>query len=251
MSTADKLNKLLATKTAIKQAIINKGVEVPDDTIFADYPAKISAIESGGGGGNSYYETLWNTTTANNTDYTYLFSNNYNISDLDLSNIDMSNAISMDSMFLNCSNLYSLNLGYTDLWNLTSVSNMFYGCVSLQYLDLSCWYIYNLEFALGMFALCSNLNSLNLSTLDFHSVTTTEFMFDGCYSLVDFQAPMNINTSINFESCTELSYDSLMSIINNLEYKWSPETLILGSTNLDKLSDEDKMIATNKGWTLT
>lgn len=49
MSTADKLNKLLETKQAIKQAIIDKGVDVSDDTVFAEYAAKINAIESGGG----------------------------------------------------------------------------------------------------------------------------------------------------------------------------------------------------------
>ena len=77
MATADKLNKLLNTKAAIKQAIINKGVDVSDDTIFADYPAKISAIESGSGGGSgdSYYEELFNAITNNNTDYSYLFYN--------------------------------------------------------------------------------------------------------------------------------------------------------------------------------
>lgn len=45
MSTADKLNKLLETKQAIKQAIIDKGVDVSDNTVFAEYPAKINAIE--------------------------------------------------------------------------------------------------------------------------------------------------------------------------------------------------------------
>ena len=45
MSTADKLNKLLETKQAIKQAIIDKGVDVSDDTVFAEYPTKINAIE--------------------------------------------------------------------------------------------------------------------------------------------------------------------------------------------------------------
>ena len=45
MSTADKLNKLLETKQAIKQAIIDKGVGVSNDTVFAEYPAKINAIE--------------------------------------------------------------------------------------------------------------------------------------------------------------------------------------------------------------
>lgn len=48
MSTADKLNKLLETKEAIKQAIIDKGGTVGD--VFADYPAAIQNIQSGGSG---------------------------------------------------------------------------------------------------------------------------------------------------------------------------------------------------------
>ena len=47
MATADKLNKLLETKKAIKDAIIEKGVEVGNK--FAEYPDKIRAIQGGGG----------------------------------------------------------------------------------------------------------------------------------------------------------------------------------------------------------
>lgn len=48
MSTADKLNKLLETKEAIKQAIIDKGGTVGD--VFADYPTAIQNIQGGGSG---------------------------------------------------------------------------------------------------------------------------------------------------------------------------------------------------------
>lgn len=44
-TVAEKLNKLLGTKAAIKAAIIEKGQEAGD--VFADYPDKIRAIESG------------------------------------------------------------------------------------------------------------------------------------------------------------------------------------------------------------
>ena len=50
MSTADKLNKLITTKSAIKEAIQNKGVTVTDTDTFASYADKISSITSGGGG---------------------------------------------------------------------------------------------------------------------------------------------------------------------------------------------------------
>lgn len=48
MSTiADKLNTLLTTKSDIKDAIIEKGQNVADDTPFKDYANKIRSIESG------------------------------------------------------------------------------------------------------------------------------------------------------------------------------------------------------------
>ena len=46
------------------------------------------------------------------------------------------------------------------------------------------------------------------------------------------------------------THDDLMFTINNLPTISTTKTLILGSTNLAKLSEEEKAIATNKGWTL-
>lgn len=48
MSTADKLNKLITTKAAIKQALIDKG-QSPSD-VFSTYADDIRSITSGGGG---------------------------------------------------------------------------------------------------------------------------------------------------------------------------------------------------------
>ena len=44
----DKLNKLAETKSAIKTAIVNKGVAVSDTDTFASYANKIASIEGGG-----------------------------------------------------------------------------------------------------------------------------------------------------------------------------------------------------------
>lgn len=44
----DKLNKLAETKSAIKTAIVNKGVAVSDSDTFASYANKIASIEGGG-----------------------------------------------------------------------------------------------------------------------------------------------------------------------------------------------------------
>lgn len=47
----DKLNYLKDTKVAIKNAIINKGVDVTDSDTFRSYADKIDSIQTGGGGG--------------------------------------------------------------------------------------------------------------------------------------------------------------------------------------------------------
>ena len=55
---ADKLNKILSTKEAIKQAIISKGVSVSDTDTFADYANKIESITTGGGSATKYGATV-------------------------------------------------------------------------------------------------------------------------------------------------------------------------------------------------
>ena len=60
---------------------------------------------------------------------------------------------------------------------------------------------------------------------------------------------------LKVDSCTKLDHESLMSIINCLEDKTADTSgtqwvVTLGATNLGKLTDEEKAIATERGWTL-
>jgi hypothetical protein len=59
MTIADKLRYLGETKTLIKEAIQNKGVDVSDSDPFRAYAEKISQIQTGGGGGGGAEETVW------------------------------------------------------------------------------------------------------------------------------------------------------------------------------------------------
>lgn len=57
----------------------------------------------------------------------------------------------------------------------------------------------------------------------------------------------------NFRYCEKLTRESLLSILNALAdvvYLGYNRTLTLGATNLAKLTDTEKAIATEKGWTL-
>lgn len=57
MATSDKLNYLIGTKTAIKEAIVEKGIGVSDSDTFRSYANKIKSIQTGGGGGDKVYAT--------------------------------------------------------------------------------------------------------------------------------------------------------------------------------------------------
>ena len=48
-TTTEKLTYLQGTKDAIKNAIVAKGVEVPEGTTFRGYAEKVGEIKSGGG----------------------------------------------------------------------------------------------------------------------------------------------------------------------------------------------------------
>ena len=53
------------------------------------------------------------------------------------------------------------------------------------------------------------------------------------------------------DTCKALTADSLVSVISALpQLEDVPYTCAIGSANLVKLSDDQKAIATNKGWIL-
>ena len=74
-------------------------------------------------------------------------------------------------------------------------------------------------------------------------------MFRSCSSLksilmTGMMANFDISASTQFEE------SDLVTILNNLATVTSTKTLTMGATNLAKLTDAEKAIATNKGWTL-
>ena len=77
-------------------------------------------------------------------------------------------------------------------------------------------------------------------------------IFRGCTSLEDVQVGENWNMSLYLATSDNLTVDCMIAIFNNLKDLTgeTAKTLTLGSTNLAKLTDEQKAIATNKNWTL-
>lgn len=215
MSTADKLNKLLETKQAIKQAIIDKGVEVADDIKFADYPSKISSIPMEGG--DPYYEEFYNMRTNNGTNMASMFARTSG--ELDLRRLDVSNVTSMKYMF-DCSTA-SVNI---DGWDTSNVTDMYYmfnnftGSIDISKLNTSkvtdasymFYYVNTDKIVLtGMsFPKCTKLGymfynaegtTLDLSSWDISNITNMSYMFAGKFKKIDL-------TGWDTNKVTDMSY---------------------------------------------
>ena len=76
------------------------------------------------------------------------------------------------------------------------------------------------------------------------------YMFRSCSKLTAIHM-ININANLDISASTKFTREALVEIIGNLKAQTSgSKKLTMGSTNLAKLTDEDKAVATNKGWTL-
>ena len=97
---------------------------------------------------------------------------------------------------------------------------------------------------------CASLTSLTLPDGFGQNATIMGNCFYNCKALTTITGNPNFKVSFNLLSSTELTHDSLMVIINGLQTVTETQTLTLGSTNLAKLTDAEKKVATDKGWTL-
>lgn len=57
-------------------------------------------------------------------------------------------------------------------------------------------------------------------------------------------------SSIGLDSATKLTVDSIVGLLNALPNTTHNRSFQIGQTNINKLSEEQKSIATNKGWRL-
>ena len=98
-----------------------------------------------------------------------------------------------------------------------------------------------------MFYDCPNLTSV--PAMDTSNVTDMGSMFQYCSNIETIHMH-GMKVSFNISASTKFTRDALVEILNNLATVTTSPTLTMGSTNLAKLTDADKAIATGKGWTL-
>lgn len=205
--------------------------------------------------------------TSNVTTMFNMFSGCYSLATVP--EMNTSRVTDMGGMFSRCSSLATVP--GMDTSKVTDMGYMFNGCSSLTVIPEM-----NTSRVTGMGAMFSECSSLatvpgmdtskvrdmhdmfykcNLLTsvpeMDTSNVYNMDTMFQGCTSLTDLGGFVGLKCNLDLSASSIITHDSLMNVINKAaDVTASPATLTLGSTNLTKLSDEEKAIATAKGWTL-
>lgn len=229
----ENVNQAVQDFDNIKQAIIDKGIEVPNGTPTSEYADKIGTIKING------------LDTSTVTDFSY-FGQNDRFTEEQLQNINTKIGTNFSYMFYNCRSLTTIPQLNTS--NGTSFGDMFRNCTRLTtipQLDTS----NGTDFSY-MFSGCSSLTTVELT-----SFISSSNMFSSCTALENLTVTGTItvnNSNLDLSSSHLLTVDSLMSVINALSDNTggTKYTITLGSTNLAKLTDEQKQIAIDKNYTL-
>ena len=192
------------------------------------------------------------TGTANVTSMYYMFAGCESLTSIPP--MDTRNVQNMNSAFYECKSLTSIP--QLDTSSVTSMYETFSYCSSLTSIpQMNISKVNNIGY---MFNNCSSLTSIPL--LDCSSVTSTSspFGWSALRKLTDLGGFKNLKVSWSsyfLDNVPNATVESLMNVINNLydltANGLSGKTLKFGTTNLNKLTDEQKAVATAKGWTLT
>lgn len=172
----------------------------------------------------------------------------------DLSNWDLSSLRSCIQMFFFNPNLTSI--GSTKNWNISNVIDMtrMFNGTPVNGLDMKNW---DTSKCTNMYEAFGNFNAYHehgegisyiKSLCPIHKGTNTNFAFWYNRNLTTIEDSGTISESVNF-AYSPLTHDSALVLINALDAE-NPGTLTLSTETYATLTDEDKAIATSKGWTI-
>lgn len=175
-------------------------------------------------------------------------------------NLQLEDPTNMNYMFSYCG---LSELPSVDTSNVTEAYNAF--SYIEKEIEIPQYNFSKLQDARGMFSYSSGI--VSVSQLNFDSATDLRSIFSNTGNLKNFGGLKNYgkgfrkvssaygNYTLNLASCTKLTHDSLMNVVNSLYDIASasvfPQNLVLGTTNIAKLTEDEIAIATSKGWTVS
>ena len=183
--------------------------------------------------------------TSNGTDFSYAWNECSSLTEFP--QLDLSNGRSFEWAWRNCSSLTTFPM--LDLHNGTNFSSAWAECPSL--IEFPAMDLHNGTNFTRAWDNCYALTTIG--KLDLSAGTNFYSAWGVCRALTTLGGFGAIKESIEL-SFSPLTVESIMNVItqaadlNSLGI--TGKTMTLGSTNLAKLSDEQKAVATSKGWTL-
>lgn len=188
------------------------------------------------------------------TSFYALFNSCIKLKNVDLGKWTTSSATTMAWMF-NGNNLRHLDVGKFNTSKVTDMHGMFNRAHSLTQLDISNFDTSNVLVFNIVFSNWGNVcEELNISGLNLTRCTLIDNTFTGTNFKVirsdGLQLPNIDMSTIGLNYSTALTVDSIVGLLNALPQSDKGYSFQIGSDNIAKLSDEQKAIATDKGWTL-
>ena len=172
-TTAQKLNKILETKEAIRTAINNKGGTLTTTDTFASYPSAIDSLPSGG---DNTLKTLLDATKS--TSRLFYYYKGVSVNDL-ISYNDTSSVIKMREMFYGCSNITTIPL--LDTSNVEDMEFMFSECKNLT--TISQLNTSKVTKMYGMFSSCYKIATIDITHMNITASSNSSYFANNCYSL--------------------------------------------------------------------
>lgn len=160
-----------------------------------------------------------------------------------LSNTD--DVVNMAYAFFSCRNAISITI--SDTSKVTDFESSFYWCVNLKKISLN---VESVEDTLDMFNDCDNIEEIHLTSFLKNARMIRTFYKCTSLSILTVTAWPDADMSrINLDQ-SPLTHDSIVGLLNALPRASGNYSFQIGQTNIDKLTEEEVAIATNKGWTL-
>lgn len=218
------------------------------------YNVKTKYLINNGTTGDSNTRKMLTGCTAINSeiaDYSYMFYNCSNLTELNANSWDTTKVTNISNMFYDCSSLDTLSISEWNTSNVAKMNRAFSSCSKLLTIDINDWDVSNVTDTSSMFSK-SGLTEINLDKWNTRNVTNMSNMFDACKSLTSVRN--NFNTSkvttmqSMFNNCTSLKSVDTSWDTSNVTYMISMfngcsalETLDVSSWDTSSVTDMDSM----------
>lgn len=230
-TTAQKLNKILETKEAIRTAINNKGGTLTTTDTFASYPSAIDSLPSGGG------DTLKTLLDATQSCYHLFYAYSGTSVDGLISYNDTSNVTNMNGMFQFCRQLITIPQLNTS--NATNMYYMFNKCLSLTTIpQLDTSKVTNMN---NIFSYCEKLIKIDISHMNITSDSNSQEFASNCSSLTK----LIIRNMSTIPTLSSSAFYNCYHFTGDYNYKYNPQSLKDGRIYVPDDKVEELKTATN------